>query len=81
MKKLILVITEFFCGPKHRFNLDKPITDQIRTTYTVGSSGIRKTKEFKITGFKCEKCDYVLWLERRQMLKLPTSMEYGCPEI
>lgn len=75
---IIGVISRFFFTPKHDFDLENPIIDQITTTHEYKLSLTKTEKRWTVTGFQCKKCGKILWLEKWQMKQLPRSMKYGC---
>jgi hypothetical protein len=62
--------------PKHDFDLDAPIVDEITTTHHYKLSGTEITSKMIITGFQCKKCGKILWLDKSQIQDLPRSMKY-----
>ena len=75
---ILVVISRFFFPPKHDFDLENPIIDEITTTHEYKLSGTKTEKKWTVTGFQCKKCGKILWLEKWQMKVLPRSMKYGC---
>lgn len=75
---ILVVISRFFFPPKHDFDLENPIIDEIITTHEYKLSGTKTEKKWTVTGFQCKKCGKILWLEKWQMKQLPRSMKYGC---
>lgn len=72
------VISRFFFPPKHDFDLENPIIDEITTTHEYKLSGTKTEKRWIVTGFQCKKCGKILWLDKWQMKQLPRTMKYGC---
>ncbi len=72
------VISRFLFPPKHDFDLENPIIDEITTTHEYKLSGTKTEKRWTVTGFQCKKCGKILWLDKWQMKQLPRSMKYGC---
>lgn len=71
-------ISRFFFPPKHDFDLENPIIDEITTTHESKLSGTKTEKKWTVTGFQCKKCGKILWSEKWLMKRLPRSMKYGC---
>lgn len=72
------VISRFFFPPKHDFDLENPIIDEITTTHEYKLSGTKAEKKWTVIGFQCKKCGKILWLEKLEMKQLPRCMKYGC---
>lgn len=77
-KKTLAAIGRFLFPPKHDFDLENPIIDEITTTHEYKLSKTKSEKKWTVTGFKCKKCGKILWLEKWQIKELPRSMKQGC---
>jgi hypothetical protein len=71
-------LIRFFFPPKHDFDLENPIIDEITSTHEYKLSGTINKEKWIVTGFQCKKCGKILWLNKWQMKQLPRSMKYGC---
>ena len=72
--KILSKIRKCLFGSHHEFDMDNPIKDEIKITYEYKLSGHVKKSVMEVEGFRCKKCDKVVWLDRDIISAIPKSM-------